>query len=373
MRPLALLPLCLAAAFVPVTVRAAEARVVSPEIAADRHVTFRLAAPNAHEVVLSGEFMREKLPLKKDETGVWSVTVGPIAPEIYCYSFSVDGVHTIDGSNPSLKTGSVAATLESLLEVPAPQPAFYDGQAVPHGEVRTLWYDSKALGTQRRVLVYVPPGYDDAARRGETYPVLYLLHGARADETAWVKLGRANLILDNLLAANAARPFIVVMPFGYGVDPNGPGPHDQNTVQFSRDLLTDVMPLVEARFRTVPDRDHRALIGLSMGGGEAFSIGLNHLERFSYVAGFSAGIGRPAGYPQTFASLIADPATANKQLKLLWIGCGTEDASHLSDARAFSALLREHGVKHTLVETPGAHTWIVWREYLREVAPMLFR
>jgi enterochelin esterase-like enzyme len=346
-------------------------RIVSPEISADRHVTFRVAAPNAQEVFLTGEFMREKQPLKKDASGIWSVTVGPIVPEIYHYNFQIDGVKTIDTANPNLKTGSTAATLASSIEVRGDGPAFYDAQAVPHGDVRTHWYESKSLGTVRRVNVYVPPDYERDPRR--RYPVLYLLHGANADDAAWVRLGRANFIMDNLLAEAKTVPFIVVMPFGYARDPSGPGPHDNNTVQFGRDLLEDLIPFIESRYRAQTDAGHRALIGLSMGGGESLSIGLNHLDRFNYIGGFSAGIGRPAGYPQTFASLIADPDTANRQLKLLWIGCGVDDKSHMDDARALSELLKQHGIKHTLRETPGAHTWIVWREYLRDVGPMLFR
>lgn len=345
-------------------------RIVSPEISADRHVTFRVAAPNAHEVFLSGEFMHDKQPLKKDASGVWAITVGPIAPEIYHYNFQIDGVRTIDTANPNLKIGSTAATLASSLEVRGDSAAFYDAKAVPHGDVNTHWYESKSLGTLRRVLVYTPPDYDRDSRH--RYPVLYLLHGANADENAWARLGRANFIMDNLIADAKTVPFIIVMPYGYGVDPNAPGPHDQNTAQFGRDLLEDLIPFIDGKYRTQSDRNHRALIGLSMGGGEALNVGLNHLDRFSYVGGFSAGIGRPAGYPQTYAQVAAHPDETNQQLKLLWVGCGVEDG-HMNEAHAFSDFLKQHGIKHTLRETPGAHTWIVWREYLREVAPLLFR
>jgi enterochelin esterase-like enzyme len=343
-------------------------RVISPEISPDRRVTFRLRAPQAQLVVLTGEFTKGTNDFVKGPDGVWSVTIGPIEPEIYSYNFTIDGVRTIDPGNAVVKTGSIANTTASLLEVPGAAPAFYDGQPVPHGQIRTDWYQSKSLNQLRRLTVYVPPGYDDARER---LPVLYLLHGAQADETAWTKLGRVNLILDNLLAKQKAKRFIVVMPFGYGVDPNG-SEQRQNTARFSRDLLEDVIPYVETHYRAETNRDSRALIGLSMGGGEALSIGLNHLERFSYVGGFSAGIGGATNYVNTYASLIANPELANSQLHLLWLGCGKQDGSHLRDLRNFTEFLTDHKIRYTLRETEGAHTWTVWRRYLNEVAPLLF-
>jgi enterochelin esterase-like enzyme len=345
------------------------ARVTSPVIEADRRVTFRLMAPKATEVLLSGEFMSGSKPLEKNADGLWSITVGPLEPEIYHYNFTIDGVRSIDPGNPEVKTGSTMSTLQSTLEVRGDKPAFYDGQPVPHGDVRTHWYESKSLGTLRRVTVYLPPGYDtDPAAR---YPVLYLFHGANADETAWIRLGRANLILDNLLAAGKTKPFIVVMPFGYGVPP-GSGYGGDNTARFSRDLLEDVIPFVESRYRAKAGREDRAIVGLSMGGGQALNIGLNHVERFSHVGGFSSGLGNAADFPKTYAAPLAAPAAINAQLKLLWIGCGTEDGA-MARNREFAAFLTAGGIKHTFRETPGAHTWMVWRRYLHEVAPLLFR
>jgi enterochelin esterase family protein len=354
----------------PPTANPAPARAGSPEIGPDRRVTFRLLAPKAGEVLVSGEFMEGTKALEKNADGVWSLTVGPVEPEIYYYNFTVDGVRTIDPGNPEVKTGSTAGTIQSVLEVRGDQPAFYDGQNVPHGEIRTHWYPSKSLGSLRRLTVYVPPGYDrDAASR---LPVLYLFHGANADETAWTRLGRVNLILDNLLAAGKTRPFIVVMPFGYGVMPGAPGAQGQNTALFSRDLREDVIPYIDLRYRTLADRDHRAIIGLSMGGGQSLSIGLNQLELFSYVGGFSAGIASTADFAKTYASLIADPAAANSKLHLLWIGCGRED-SLFAASRKFSDFLTANKIKHTFRESSGAHTWMVWRRYLNEVSPLLFR
>lgn len=343
----------------------------APEIAPDRRVTFRLVAPKAQEVSLSGEFMSGSKSFAKGEDGVWSVTMGPLEPEIYNYNFTVDGVRTIDPGNPEVKTGSTAQTISSILEVRGDVPAFYDGQAVPHGEIRTNWYHSNSLHAMRRVTVYTPPGYD---RNLQTrYPVLYLFHGANADEAAWTRLGHVNLILDNLLAAGKAKPFLVVMPFGYGVLPNSaPTPGGlSNTAAFSRDLLEDVIPMIQAQYRAYTDRDHRAIAGLSMGGGESLEIGLNHLELFSYVGGFSAAL-RGSEFSKTYAALVADAPAANHKLHLLWFGCGKED-SLFAASKTFSDFLKEHDVRHTFRETGGAHTWMVWRRYLNEFAPQLFQ
>jgi enterochelin esterase-like enzyme len=344
-------------------------RISSPQVSADRRVTFNVAAPRATEVLLTGEFAKGSKSFTRGPDGVWSVTIGPLEPEIYHYNVTIDGVRTIDPGNPQIKTGSSPSTTASILEVRGEHPAFYDGQAVPHGTVHTHWYQSKSLDSLRSALVYTPPGYERGKGR---LPVLYLLHGANADETAWEKLGHANVILDNALAAKKATPFIVVMPFGYGVTPGAQGPQGQNTALFSKDLLEDLIPFIDREYRTYHDREHRALVGLSMGGGQALSIGLNHRELFAYVGGFSSGLGRPADFPRTYASLVADPRAANKQLRLVWIGCGTEDGAFAA-SKALAAFLEEHQIHHTFHESPGAHSWMVWRRYLNEVAPLLFR
>lgn len=346
----------------------APAPVRSPEVGADRSVTFRVRAPQASEVTLTGEFMRGSKALQKSDGGVWSVTVGPLEPEIYYYNFTIDGVKTIDPNNPDVKTGSTPSTISSILTVRGERAAFYDAQSVPHGEIHTIWYESKSLQSIRRLTVYTPPGYD---RSGNTrYPVLYLFHGANADETAWTRLGHVNLILDNLLAAGKAKPFIVAMPFGYGVPPGVAAAPGQNTAQFGRDLLEDVIPYMDSHYRVYGDREHRAIAGLSMGGGESLEIGLSHLELFSYVGGFSAAL-RPAEFQKTYGGLTADPEAANRKLRLLWIGCGKDD-SLFSAATDFSKFLDAGKIKHVFKESEGAHTWINWRHYLNEFAPLLF-
>jgi enterochelin esterase family protein len=200
--------------------------------------------------------------------------------------------------------------------------------------------------------------------------VLYLFHGANADETAWTRLGHVNLILDNLLAAGKAKPFVVVMPFGYGVTPGSGAAGDSNAL-FGRDLIEDVIPFIQSRYRVYTDREHRAIAGLSMGGGQSLSIGLNHLDLFSYVAGFSAAL-RAGDFAKTYADLVAKPADSNRKLRLLWVGCGKQD-SLFAPAKSFSEFLTERKIKHTFRETEGAHTWMVWRRYLNEVAPQLFQ
>jgi enterochelin esterase-like enzyme len=335
-------------------------------------VTFRLFAPAAREVSVSGEFQSGGKALEKNSDGLWSVTVGPLEPEIYNYNFTIDGVLTIDPNNPQVKSGATPSGITSILEVRGSSPLFYDAQPVPHGEVRSHWYESKSLGAVRRLTVYVPPGYDRDTRT--RYPVLYLFHGANADETSWTRFGRANLILDNLLAAGKAKPFVVVMPFGYGFAPGTAPPAGgsglSNTALFSRDLLQDVIPFVDSHYRVQSDRDHRAIAGLSMGGGEALEIGLNHRELFSYVGGFSAAI-RPADFAKTFPGLNGDGPDAKHKLHLLWMGCGTDDSLFAAN-QSFAKLLEGVNFKPVFRQTEGAHIWMVWRRYLNEFAPLLF-
>jgi enterochelin esterase-like enzyme len=220
------------------------------------------------------------------------------------------------------------------------------------------------------VTIYTPPGY--AGSGDLRFPVLYLFHGANADETAWVRLGHVNLILDNLLAAGKIKPFVVVMPFGYPAPPGSEGRGGFGSIpeMFSRDLIGDVIPLVESHYRVYADREHRAIAGLSMGGLESLTIGLNHLDLFSYVGGFSAAV-RPPEFAKSFDALTAAPQVSNGKLRLLWIGCGTDDGLFPA-ARGFSAFLDENKIKHTFYTMPGAHTWIVWRNFLLQFAPQLF-
>jgi enterochelin esterase-like enzyme len=357
--------------------------VTSPEVAADRRVTFRLLAPDAKVVAVSGDFGPDA-EMRKGADGVWSATIGPLDPEMYVYFFMVDGVRLTDPNNPQVKIGYVTTTTTSLLTVPGTGPAFYDIQDVPHGEIRTLLYKSASNGTTRELTVYVPPGYDQA--RNRRYPVLYLLHGFANDHHSWHRYGRANDILDNLIATKAISPFLVVMPLGYGgahvngdgtgIAPDGSGTFRGDPALYERDLLEDVIPMIDRRYRTIADRTHRAIVGFSMGGGQAGRYGLRHLETFSAVGIMSAGLGgggnaaAPGADP--VAALAADPAKANKQIDLLWVACGKDDAA-MKGAAALHDALGKAGIEHTFLETEGAHHWRVWRRYLRDIAPLLFK
>ena len=356
--------------------------IASPVVAGGK-VTFRLRTTDAKAVTVSGDFGPD-VPLGRDAEGVWSATVGPLKPDEYVYYFIVDGVRLPDPVNPQVKIGYVPSTTTSLVNVPGDGPAFYDVQDVPHGEIRTLLYKSQSNKVTRELNVYLPPGYDANAR--QRYPVLYLLHGFANDHHSWHRYGRANDILDNLLATKAIKPFIVVMPLGYGgasvngdgngIPPANAGAFGGDFALYERDILEDIIPLIDARYRTLANRENRAIFGFSMGGMQAGRFGLGHLDTFSYVGMMSAGLlGNPASAaagPDPIAPLAANPAAANKQLKLLWIGCGVDDTAMVG-ARTTHEALQKAGIQHTFVESEGAHHWRVWRRYLRDVSPLLFR
>jgi enterochelin esterase family protein len=256
------------------------------------------------------------------------------------------------------------------------QPAYLEVRSVPHGKVETVEYKSKALGTDRKLVVYTPPDYATSSNR---YPVLYLLHGAGSNETSWTARGQAHVILDNLIAEGKLRPLVVVMPFGFAFQrqPGARGNAAENKQQregFSRDFLEDVIPMIDAKYRVFADRDHRAIAGLSLGGAQALAIGLSHTNLFSRVAAFSSAMGA-ANNPETggvdFNAVLSDSARLNRQLKLLWVGCGTEDTLFESNQQ-FTDLLSKNKIEHVFRVTGGAHTYAVWQRYLHEVAPLLF-
>ncbi len=341
--------------------------VVSPEVLPDRRVTFRLSAPMAKAVTVSGQWGGGPQVMTKDERGVWSVTVGPIEPELYEYNFTIDGFQTLDPGNAVVKPSRTPRT--SLLEVPGNPPRLSEFQDVPHGTVRIHWYQSRSLGRRRGLYVYTPPGYDQDTKT--RYPILYLLHGAADNEAAWTVSGRAPMIVDNLLAQGKSVPMVIVMPDGHAA-PWPPRDFQRglssNMTDFERDLLQDVMPLVEKSYRVRADPAHRAIAGLSMGGGQSLTIGLNHPELFGWIGGFSAAIFQPE---TTVAKAMADPKATNQKLRLLWIACGTDDRL-VQNARQLSDLLDRHQIRHEFHATPGNHSWPVWRRYLAEFAPLLF-
>jgi len=326
-------------------------------------VTFRVRAPNATKVTVFCECLTTEPTLAKGADGVWSVTVGPIEPDIYEYHFTVDGVDNLDQRNPVVKYNSRPNLIESIVEVPGPEPMFYDVKPVAHGAVSIRYYQSKAIGAARRVFVYTPPNYE---KSGQRVPVLYLLHGADGDETVWTVFGRVNLILDNLIAEKKVAPMLVVMPFGYAYPWNAGAAGDKQRTDFEKDLVGDLVPFVESNYRVSANRDNRALAGLSMGGSQTLTLGPKHLDLFSRLAVFSASANEAALH-----DVVTNAKTFNNQVKLFWVGVGTEDGVY-AGAKRMSELLNTAGVTHTFKTMPGAHTWIVWRHLLHDVAPLMF-
>jgi enterochelin esterase-like enzyme len=282
----------------------------------------------------------------------------------------------LDPGNPNVKIGFTTSTVTSILEIRGDRPAFYEIKDVPHGVLRIHLYNSKSSGVIRELTVYTPPGYDE--RRSSRYPVLYLLHGANNDHYSWERYGRANEILDNLLSEKAIEPCIVVMPLGYGgasADGQKRGPGGirvgSGNDLYERDIIDDIIPFIDKTYRTKSDREHRAIVGFSMGGGQSSRIGLKNLDAFSYIGVMSAGMNGGLD-AEPLKTLAANPAAANKRIKLLWIACGKDDFA-MNGARSFSQNLTKVGIKHTFLETEGAHHWRVWRRYLRDISPLLFR
>jgi enterochelin esterase family protein len=342
----------------------------SPEVHPDRTVTFRLFAPKASEVVLMGspgilEVIKQPKPLQKDDKGVWSLTVGPLPPGFYTYGYAIDGgLRMPDPSNPNLELRRWGPT--SIFVVPGAEIAVFEERLVPHGTIHVNFYESKNLGASRVFYVYTPPGYEANQQK---YPVLYLLHGNGQIEASWTWTGRANVIMDNLLADGKIQPMIVVMPYGHvpreiKPAPAAPaGPADAQAIE--KELLNGVKPIVEKKYRVLTDRQHRAIAGLSMGAAQSLSIGLHNLDQFAYIGAFSGG-GNKAEWEKT------DPAVLNSKLKVLWLGCGTEDAIYPS-VKSMDDLLTQKKVKHVFNPSGGGHSWPNWQVYLSKYAPLLFR
>jgi enterochelin esterase-like enzyme len=353
--------------FLAAALSASAQQYVSPEIHPDRTVTFQVRATNAAKVAFSFEASPSQ-PMEKNGRGLWSLTVGPLEPNIYAYSFWIDGVRVPDLASPAVKPEPLPVS--SMFEVPAEQPQFFDfNPAIPHGTVRLNDYESKSLGKLRRMRVYTPPGYDQNPRT--KYPVLFLLHGGFDTEATWTEYGRAHFILDNLIAAKKAVPMIIVMLNGFATR-NTLGTNQieraGNSMPFEDDLLNDVIPFVEKNYRIKPGRQNCAINGMSMGGGQSLTIGLTHLDRFAWVGGMS---GTVAKRDLVLADVIKDPKEANQQLKLLWFSCGKSDGAIRANQQ-LDETLAGHDIRHTFVPMEGGHEWIVWRRALNEFLPLVF-
>jgi enterochelin esterase-like enzyme len=343
-------------------------------------VTFHMFAPAAKTVELIGEIVtvsgRDSIPMARDAKGVWSATVSKVRPELSSYLYMVDGAPVMDQRNPGAKVGPRGGS--NRIYMPR-SPDFYAAQNVPHGKVEINWHTSTLLKETRPVWIYTPPGY--ATETSARYPVMFLLHGSGDLENGWVDDGRANFILDNLIASKKARPMIIVMPQGH-IYRDRQVDREKNNDSIEQVLVRELIPFVDANYRTLADRNSRAIVGLSMGGGQTLRFGLQNMDRFAWVVGLSPAIMySPAELEKMFAALIANPKESNQTLRLLMIRCGTKD--HLLNASDnFTKFLTEHGIQHKYERTdyeglwPGRkddHTWPIWRMDLHAVAPLLFQ
>ncbi len=354
-----------------------DSAIVNP----DHTITFKYLDPTATTVSLALDGTPDPQPMTKGADNVWTATTPAKSPQIYGYHFKVDGASGAEGfdrldpKNPQVTTNLLS--LSNMLTVPGDTPQPWEPQNIPHGEVHHHLYTTSIVTglaqNQSDYFVYTPPGYDPKSKKD--YPVLYLLHGFSDDASGWTAVGKANLILDALIAQGRAKPMLVVMTLGYGqmsfVRNGGGSWHTpeivaSNTSGFQQALLTEVLPRVESEYRVSKKRDDRAIAGLSMGGLEALSVGLNNTDKFAYVVGLSSAA---ASIDRAKLATI-NPKSAN--LKLLWIACGTED--HLLEPnRDFITFLKSKNMPVTVIETPGMHTWMVWRDNLTHFAPLLFQ
>ena len=342
-----------------------------PEVHADRTITFRVTAPRASRVeLLFGEWDVKPQAMAKGGNGEWSLTIGPVEPETYCYEFSIDGVMALDLGNPAVKSGT--QLYGSVVEVPGKPPRFDEVQDVPHGVTEVTRYFSTQLRKPRSLYVYLPPGYD--ALKAPDLPVLYLRHGGGDDESSWTNNGHAGVILENLMASGKAVPMLIVMPNGLTEGSWASGSTPEALAALERELLVDVIPLVEKRFRVSKACNRRAIAGLSMGGGQSFVMGLRNLDTFSWIGEFSAGLLSAADFnvDKELPGILADSASINRRVRLLWLGCGNLDPrfnGHLNLADS----LKKRGINHKFQESSGGHEWKVWRHQLEGFLPLLFR
>jgi enterochelin esterase-like enzyme len=364
--------------------------VVNP----DNSVTFRFIAPDAKKVEVAGDFAEKAeanpiggmvgtglIPMTKDEKGVWTLTTKPLPSELYSYLFVVDGIATADPNNPYVFRDF--ATISNVFIVGGGQADLYKVNDVPHGSLTHRWYDSKSLGKDRRINIYTPPGYE---KSDEKYPVLYLLHGGGGDEDEWVTFGRATQILDNLISQGKAKPIIVVMPNGHTGMEAAPGEsswgfykpeHLTSDKEHPGDFeagFKEIIDFVESNYRVIPDKAHRAIAGLSMGGAHTINISRYYENTFDYVGAFSAAV---SGVENRTEPVYTNfDATLQKQInngvKLYWIGIGKDDFLYNAN-KGFRAKLDRMGLKYTYVETDGGHIWKNWRIYLSKFTPLLFK
>jgi len=352
----------------------AQKNIQSPQVENNGAVTFRFLAPHAQKAMLIMDDAKPRL-MTKDSAGVWSFTE-TFAPDIYRYTFSIDGNVLPDPNNPDIKPLFKRALGQSLVQVHGPSSLSWELNDVPHGVLSQHFFKSKLIGDNRDIRVYTPPGYNP--NRKEPYPVLYLFHGLTDETSAWVTAGRENIIMDNLIAQGKAKPMIIINTLGYGApemfDPatgqRTKEAYQKNEKLFVEALLTEVIPMVEGLYHVGKTKSYRAVAGLSMGGGQSLDVGLNHADMFDYMGSFSpAVILLDPDWEKAFPNL---NESVNKKLKLAWIAIGKDDYLAPLD-RKFIQWLQSKNIKHQYKETEGVHSYQVWRRYLTEFAPLLFK
>ena len=348
-----------------------------PQILPDNRVVFRIKAPDAQRMQID---LGKKYDMQKDTGGFWKLTTEPIGEGFHYYSLLIDGVPVVD---PSSQTFYGMGRMASGIDIPDKDGDFYTAKNVPHGQVRSVNYFSNITRAWRRAYVYTPPGYDENIDK--KYPVLYLQHGAGEDETGWSAQGKMDFIMDNLIAEKKATPMIVVMDRGYATDPTKPlnvtatppGPRNMSSNVFPEVLLKEIIPMVEKSFRTIPDRDHRAMAGLSMGGFQTFQTTMTNLDKFAYIGGFSGAAFFQPGtdVKQMYNGAWADPAAFNQRVRLVYISIGTAEPERFyNGVKGFHEALEQAGIKHVYYESPGtAHEWQTWRRSLRQFASLIFK
>ncbi|MFL6306074.1 MAG: alpha/beta hydrolase-fold protein [Candidatus Sulfotelmatobacter sp.] len=361
-----------------------------PRVDSANRAEFRVKAPDASKVRLNF-WSGPKLDMEKQSDGFWTVTTPPLVPGFHYYTLMIDGAEVADPSSRAFYGGGRDV---SGIEIPEAGSTYYSAQDVPHGEAREIWYHSSVTGTWRHALVYTPPGYD--TQPNNRYPVLYLQHGAGEDETGWVRQGHANFILDNLIAGGTAKPMIIVMANGYARRAGQPSPDltgkrfgspeamramQEMAQAFEDDMTEALIPFIDGHFKTIADRDHRAMAGLSMGGMQTFQVTFDHLDLFSYIGGFSGAagqlvLGNRTLDPKTdFHGALADPSAFAKRVHLLWIGVGTHEPAMMKNGieRLHTSLDEAH-IQHVFYESPGTdHEWQTWRRDLKDFAPRVFQ
>jgi len=346
--------------------------VVSPEYNTDGSVTFRFRAPQAEKVELNCQMLKENSPMTKDDKGVWSVTVTTEKPDIYPYCFVVDGTSVADPNNINIFPNEQFKN--SLVDIRGAAPSVQDMQNVPHGKIVYRYYHSNQLGFDRPLCVYTPAGYNPNGK--EKYPVLYLIHGMTDTYETWFKVGKINLILDNLIAQGLAKKMIIVMPYAnpypemnnrgmkVGYDPMG-------TDIVANEIIKEIIPFVESNYKVYNNADQRAIAGFSLGGRQTLATGLGNPELFHWVCAFSPAIfGNEMN--TNFGKIYASPELISKNLKLMWVSCGTDDGLCVA-ARALDKALTDRNIKHEAYFTDGAHTWMNCRKYITEVAKKIFK